>query len=59
MISEQVTAEIAQAQQHLREALAFAARTESPFAVNQLGEMIFNLTHIQDLDEVLNAIDDD
>lgn len=59
MISEQVTAEITQAQQHLREALAFAARTESPFVVNQLGEMIFNLTHIQDLDEVLNAIDDD
>ena len=57
MVSEQVKASLKEAQKHLREALAFAARTESPFIVKNIGEMVFNVEHIQELDAILEAFD--
>ena len=57
MVSEQVQASLKEAQKHLREALAFAARTESPFIVKNIGEMVFNVEHIQELDAILEAFD--
>ncbi len=55
-ISEQVQTELAEAQKHLREALAFAARTESPFLIKHVSEMVFNIEHIQELDDILFSI---
>ena len=52
-ISEQVKTELAEAQKHLREALAFAARSESPFLIKHVSEMVFNIEHIQELDDIL------
>tara|TARA_Y100000004_G_C8848192_1_gene383547 strand:- start:330 stop:515 length:186 start_codon:yes stop_codon:yes gene_type:complete len=57
MVSEQVKASLQEAQKHLREALAFAARTESPFVIKSLGEMCFNVEHIQEVDAILEAFD--
>lgn len=57
MVSEQVKASLQEAQKHLREALAFAARTESPFIVKNLGEMVFNVEHIQEVDAILEAFE--
>ena len=55
-ISEQVQTELAEAQKHLREELAFAARTESPFLIKHVSEMVFNIEHIQELDDILFSI---
>jgi hypothetical protein len=57
MVSEQVKASLQEAQKHLREALAFAARTESPFIIKNLGEMVFNVEHIQEVDAILEAFE--
>tara|TARA_B100000427_G_scaffold183759_1_gene152749 strand:+ start:99 stop:305 length:207 start_codon:yes stop_codon:yes gene_type:complete len=55
-ISEQVQTELAEAQKHLREALAFAARSESPFLIKHVSEMVFNIEHIQEIDDILNTV---
>jgi len=55
-ISEQVQVELAAAQTHLRQALAFAARSESPFLIKHVSEMVFNIEHIQELDDILNTV---
>ena len=57
MVSEQVKASLNEAKKHLRDALAFAARTESPFIIKNLGEMVFNVEHIQEVDAILEAFD--
>tara|TARA_Y100000361_G_C11086832_1_gene304240 strand:- start:578 stop:859 length:282 start_codon:yes stop_codon:yes gene_type:complete len=56
-VSDQVKFELDEAQRHLRDALAFAARSESAFIVNQIGEMIFNVEHMQELNDILTDID--
>ena len=55
-ISEQVQTELAEAQKHLREALAFAARSESPFLIKHVSEMVFNIEHVQEIDDILNTV---
>ena len=55
-ISEQVKTELAEAQKHMREALSFAARTESPFLVNHISQMLFDIGHIQEVDDILNTV---
>tara|TARA_B100001996_G_scaffold241501_1_gene186786 strand:- start:3545 stop:3751 length:207 start_codon:yes stop_codon:yes gene_type:complete len=55
-ISEQVQVELAAAQTHMRQALAFAARSESPFLIKHVSEMVFNIEHIQELDDILNTV---
>lgn len=57
MVSEQVKASLDEAKNHLRDALAFAARTESPFIIKNIGEMIFNVEHIQEVDAILEAFE--
>ena len=59
MVSEQVKQSLEEASHHLREALAFAARSESPFVIKSIGEMIFNAEHIQEVDEILHSLEDD
>tara|TARA_E500000331_G_scaffold190187_2_gene183005 strand:+ start:4235 stop:4453 length:219 start_codon:yes stop_codon:yes gene_type:complete len=55
-ISEQVKTELEEAQKHMREALSFAARTESPFLVKHISQMLFDIGHIQEVDDLLNAV---
>jgi len=59
MVSDQVQHSLHEAQRHLREALAFAARTESPFVVKTIGEMIFDVDHMQELDDILHSVEED
>tara|TARA_B100000287_G_scaffold307928_1_gene291076 strand:+ start:7529 stop:7717 length:189 start_codon:yes stop_codon:yes gene_type:complete len=53
-ISDQVQLELDAAQKHLREAVAFAARTESPFLLKHISEMVFNIEHIAEMDDILH-----
>ena len=55
-ISEQVKTELAEAQKHMREALSFAARTESPFLVKHISQILFDIGHIQEVDDILNTV---
>ena len=55
-ISEQVKTELAEAQKHMREALSFAARTESPFLIKHISQMVFDIEHIQEVDDILNTV---
>lgn len=55
-ISEQVKTELEEAQKHMREALSFAARTESPFLVKHISQMLFDIGHIQEVDDILNTV---
>lgn len=59
MVSDQVQQSLHEAQKHLRDALAFAARTESPFVVKTIGEMIFDVDHMQELDDILHSVEED
>ena len=40
----------------MREALSFAARTESPFLVKHISQMLFDIGHIQEVDDILNTV---
>ena len=55
-ISEQVKTELAEAQKHMREALSFAARTESTFLIKHISQMVFDIEHIQEVDDILNTV---
>ena len=40
----------------MREALSFAARTESPFLIKHISQMVFDIEHIQEVDDILNTV---
>ena len=57
-LSESVLNSLNEAESHLRNALAFAARSERPFACKSIAQLIFKLELIQKTDETLDMIDE-
>tara|TARA_R110001606_G_scaffold218103_1_gene365933 strand:+ start:338 stop:547 length:210 start_codon:yes stop_codon:yes gene_type:complete len=56
-LSHQVKVSLESASDHLREALAFAARNEKPFFIREIGNMIHSIDAIQNTDELLDNVD--
>ena len=53
MLSEQVETSLREAQQNLRNALSFAARTESPHVAKHIADMLSNIEAIIDVNHFL------
>ena len=60
-LSQQVETSLKEAQQNLRNALSFAARTESPYISKHIAEMLSRIESIIDAEELINhfVIEDD
>ena len=56
-LSKQVADSMMDAQGNLRNALAFAARSERPFACKSIAQLIYKIELIQKNDETLDMID--
>ena len=56
-LSKQVQESLDEAQSYLRNALAFAARSERPFACKSIAQLIYKIELIQKNDETLDMID--
>jgi DNA repair photolyase len=52
-LSTQVKASVDEAQSHLREALAFAARSEHPIVINTLSDLIAKLDSLEAMEKVM------
>ena len=52
-ISSQVKESINEAAKHLRDALAFAARSEHPMTISTISELLVRLESIEQMDEIL------
>jgi len=57
-LAQTVSDSINEAQTHLRNALAFAARGERPLVCKQIADMIHQCEMIGGLDDVLDTLDD-
>lgn len=57
MISEQVTESLDNAEQHLRTALAFAARTEEAWVVKHITSCILSIEEIYEVDKITDHIE--
>lgn len=57
MISEQVKESLDTAEQHLRTALAFAARTEESWVVKHITSCILSISEIYEVDEITDHIE--
>jgi hypothetical protein len=55
-ISNQVKESIEQAASHLREALAFASRTEHPITINTLSDLLIRLDSIEQMDQIMQKM---
>ena len=58
-LSNQVKDSLREAQSHLRNALSFAARTESPYTSKHIAEMLSKIEAIIDAEEFLTKIESD
>lgn len=56
-LSQQVEDSLREAQKHLREALAFAARNEKPYVNVSISTMISDVERIMFLDNIFDKID--
>jgi hypothetical protein len=56
-LSQQVEESLKEAEGHLRNALAFAARNEKPFVNKQIAEMIAGIDHLISLDNLFDMLD--
>ena len=56
-LSQQVEESLKEAEGHLRNALAFAARNEKPFVNKQIAEMIAGIDHLISLDSLFDLMD--
>lgn len=56
-LSQQVEESLREAEKHLRDALAFAARNEKPFVNKQIAEMIAGIDHLSSLDSLFDLMD--
>ncbi len=54
-LSSQVKESVQQASRHLREALAFAARSEHPITVTSLADLIARLESLESMDDLMTA----
>ena len=52
-LSTQVKTSVQQASDHLRDAIAFAARGEHPIVINLLADMISRLESLEQMDEIM------
>lgn len=52
-LSTQVKESVALATNHLRDALAFAARSEHPICINALSDILMRLESIESMEEIM------
>ena len=57
-LSTQVEESLREAQTHLRNALSFAARTESPYTNKHIADMLSKIQAIIDADQFIQHIED-
>ena len=57
-LSEQVETSLRDAQEDLRNALSFAARTEKPYISKHIADMISNIDNIIDIVPILEKVED-
>jgi len=53
-LSNQVKEAVDQATNHLRDALAFAARSEHPITISTLSDLLIRLESLECMDEIMN-----
>ena len=56
-LSEQVELSLRDAQEDLRNALAFAARNEKPFVSKHIGDLLLNIDNIMDAVHVVEKLE--
>lgn len=56
-LSKSVEASLQEAESHLRNALAYAARQERPIVCASIAEIIQKLEHIQSFDDILDKLE--
>jgi hypothetical protein len=56
-LSNQVKGSLDEASQHLRDALAFAARTEHPITINAITELMCRLDSLEKIDMLIEKFD--
>ena len=56
-LSETVKTSLRDAQENLRNALAYSARTEKPFVSKQIADMLANIENVIDASEVIDQIE--
>lgn len=56
-LSKSVEASLKEAESHLRNALAYAARQERPIVCTSIAEIIQKLEHIQSFDDILDKLE--
>ena len=57
-LSNQVKDSLREAQQNLRNALSFAARTESPYTNKHIADMLSKIQAIIDTEQIIEQIED-
>ena len=57
-LSETVKTSLRDAQQNLRNALAYSARTEKPFVSKHIADMLASIENVIDASEVIDKIED-
>ena len=57
MISDQVNESLDKAEQHLRTALAFAARTEESWVVKHITSCILSISEIYEVDQITDHVE--
>ena len=57
-LSEQVESSLMEAQEDLRNALSFAARTEKPYISKHIADMMSNIDNIIDIVPILEKVED-
>ena len=56
-LSNEVEESLKAAETNLREALAFAARSERPFLIRELGALIASVENLMNVDEMFDRLD--
>lgn len=56
-LSNQVKGSLDEAGRHLRDALAFAARTEHPLTINGITELVCRLDSLEKIDMIIEKFD--
>ena len=57
MLSEKVKEELLEAQSHLKNALSFAARNESPLVIKSIADLIYAIESIEKTQILLEKLD--
>jgi len=56
-LSEQVEGSLMNAQEHLRDALAFSARSEKPYISKHIADMLANIDNLCAASELLDSLE--